>query len=171
MITQTDTLKSRQSGFTLTELMVSSTLAVAVLTAALAVVWVSMREWHGTRLFMQVSDENSRILQRMVYGSQGAGGLREADGVRVVSGTNGWTLTYKDANDEDNSYVYSRLSGTIRSFPGSFVVCSNVAFAEAVTNPAGNGMSLRVGLQKTEGRFRQVNAMDTFVQFRNRHQE
>jgi len=165
-----NTLKGRKSGFTMTELMVSWTLSVLVLAAAHGIVRTAMRQWYGTELFMRVGDRNSLVLERMVYGSQGAGGLREADGARLVSGTNGWTLTYLDADDATNVYVYTRSAGTIIYLPGPLVVCSNVVAAEATTNERNEGVSLRVSIQQTEGQFSWSNDMDTFVQFRNRQE-
>ena len=163
-----DAMKRRKAGFTLVEVMVASTIALVILTAALGVLWMSLTQWYRMDLFMRAADDNTQVLQRMVYGSDGKGGLREADGATIVSDTNGWTLTYVDADSRTNAYRYNRGPRTIVYVQRSLVLCSNVVLASATTNALNDGVTLRVVLRATEGRYSASNDMSTFVQLRNR---
>jgi len=153
---------------TLVETIVAVALFSLVLAGAYGIFFICLNKWHMSRLYMRVSYENSYIIERIVYGAEGSGGLREADSAGLVTTTNGWVLFYDDADDFTHSYQYNQPPGTIVYTPGPLLVCSNVAYASVVTNPAGNGLSVRVDIGITEGRHTWSNSMSTFVQFRNR---
>jgi hypothetical protein len=148
--------------------MVSLSIFGIVMAGALAVVWTCLQRWYRTEITMRVSQANSLAIERIVYGAEGRGGLREADAATVTAGTNGWTLTYKDAADTTRIYEYMRAQGTITQKPSGPTVCRGVVFASAVTNTAATGVGLRVDVLSTDGRFNSSNSMSTFVEFRNR---
>ena len=162
--------QTRAGGFTLVEMLVALTLSVLVLAGAWSVFLTCLRWWSSSDLFMRVSDANNQVVERLVYGSEGQGGLREADSVTVVTGTNGWTLTYHDTRSATNqSYQYNRAQGTLVHSPGGKVIGSNLTFASATTNVTLTGVSLRVDLSQTERNSCYSNSLSTFVQFRNYH--
>jgi type II secretory pathway pseudopilin PulG len=162
--------KTRAGGFTLVETLVALALSVLVLAGAWSVFLTCLRWWSNSNLFMRASDANNQVIERLVYGSAGQGGLREADGVSVVTGTNGWTLTYRDTRSATNqSYQYNRAKGTLVYSPGGVVIGSNLTFASAATNLTASGVSLRVDLCLAERNACYSNSLSTFVQFRNYH--
>jgi prepilin-type N-terminal cleavage/methylation domain-containing protein len=163
-----DTVKRRKAGFTLTEVMVSSAIGLLIVAAALGVLWMTLTQWRRTDLFLRVAADTTEVMQRLVYGSEGSGGLRESDGATIVPGTNGWTLTYVDADMRTNVYRYTTSARTIVYVPRSIVVCSNVVLATATTNALNGGVTLRVVVTVREGRYSASNDVTTFVQLRNR---
>jgi hypothetical protein len=158
-------------GLTLIELMMSIGLVAFVLAASLSVMLMCMGWWRRSELLLRVSADASRTLERLVYGPDGAGGLREADGAQVTAETNGWTLSYRDGAGVSRAYSYNAAAGTIVYVPQARVLCRHVVFAAAETNLLGDGVQLRLDLGVAEGRYVCSNSMRTFVAFRNHHDD
>ena len=169
MIIRDGSRSGRASGLTLIELVVGLALSVIVMTAAMDVFITCMRWRHRSDLFMRVSAENSGALERLVYGASGRGGLREAYGAVVTPRTNGWILTYHDASGATQTYAYDTGRRTLVYTPLSLCVCTDVVYAAATTNSAGDRLTIRLDVRTTEGRDTCSNSMSTLVGFRNVH--
>ena len=152
---------------TLTEVVISVPLFVMVMVGSYSIVLTCMHSWRRAEMFARVSYMTGQAIEKMIYGSESHGGLREAENGTVVSGTNGWTLSYLDADDIVQTYAYDQAQQTITYTPQSQLVCEHVVFASAVPDATGDGVTLRVDVMLTEGRYSSSNSMTTFVEFRN----
>lgn len=150
------------AGFTLVEVMVATSCMLVAVAGALALFGTYSRSWVITNLQRDTAGAASMALERMVYGVDSEGGLREAQGetVNVDSSGAGWVLSY----DEDRFLRYDSHLGTIVNENGS-VICENLVGASAIeTN---RGCALSVEVFESGGGRTAAKRMSSFVYFRN----
>ena len=160
-----------RAGLTMIEMLVGLGVGALVVAGTFGVFLACLKWWTMSELFMRCTYESSQVLERVVYGAEGRGGLREASEATVVTNAAGWTLTYQDAAGTNRCYQYQQTKGTIVYTPKSLVVGSNVVFSIVVTNLPPDRLTLRVDVYLRDGRFSASNSMSTLVGFRNYHED
>jgi len=166
----TDSLR-RMHGFTMTEIMVAMGVLSLVMAAAVPTFVMCQRTWARTSAELEATQEASLALARMTYGVGAQYGLRSAiaSNVWCQTGSDGWTVSYRDISGASNMFAYSRSSRTLTydgpATSNAVVIARNIVSATA-SNSA-NGMYLSVTCLYSEGRFSSSNSMSTFVAFRN----
>lgn len=157
-----------REGFSLLEAMVALTLSGVVVAGIFAVTSLCAMQWQTTDLYLGATYEAGHALECMVYGRNGQGGLREADGIALTGGADGWTANYKDADGASRSFRYDSGRRVLVFTPGTVTVSTGVAWASVLTNAAGSGANLRVDLVRHDKCHTWTNSLTTFVAFRNR---
>jgi hypothetical protein len=157
-------------GFTLHEMMISTTIMTIVIVGSWNLFSLFQRSYNETSLLRTASSGASLGLERMVYGVGTNAGLREAATGSVVMVTNtlpaSWQITFNGTNQ------YFRYSTNTQSIvdQSNKAICRHVVASQIVPSiPEGftNGCTISVTIVEKGGGRSDTNTMATFVQFRN----
>ncbi len=155
-------------GFTLVELLVSSSLSLMLMGVTLAVFVYLLRSWHEVELRMQADSDVNIAMSRIVYGMGDRRGLRCAAGVpTITTGGDGWTLVYSTGGTppQTNSFTYSKAARNLVFNPGSQIAGRDLSFAWVGTQPLSLVVTLRV--DRVDGTLNARRELGTTISFRN----
>lgn len=158
-----------RGGFTLVELVISSSVAVVVLAVSLAVFVTCYKSWHGIELRMDADRDVNMAMSHMVYGMGNLYGLRAAAAstVTLTSSGGGWTLAYQTggAAPQTNSFTYSAASSNLVFNPGSQIAGKHLSYALALVGTRSVVVTLRV--DRVDGTLNVRRELGTAVIWRN----
>ena len=157
---------NRQSGFSLSELMISIFIVMLILAGTLVAYTTHQRSWHIASLRMQTSMDASNALERLVYGVGNNSGLREveADTVSYASWPNGiWLLSYTH-NSTPKFYAYIPPWQQVVDQDFKVIMDGVVSASAAVTN---GGVALAVFVEEEKYLRTGTSTMGNFVEFRD----
>lgn len=159
----------RQRGYTLTEVLLASSVSVTVVAITMGLYIGVFKSWRGMEQRMQADREVNIALSRMVYGMGDRRGLRSASTVNI--GTNspsgGWTLTYGVALEvpQTNTIAYSPTSRTLLFNPGAQMLGTNISLAQ-ITLQA-NSLLVTLRVDRVEGSLRTTRQVGSRIAWRN----
>lgn len=163
----------KKRGFTVTEIMLATSIFGMVMAGTLSVFFVANRSWFSGDIQMRCAREADMILQRMTYGGVGVNGLRSAIFTNVAVGVTGaqWSVTYNTPDGGIYNFAYDPSAHVIRY---SDLVLSNnpaVTIGENVRTSTvsviTNGLDIMVQVGLVDGRFAATNTMTTYIRYRN----
>lgn len=158
-------MKTRRckAGFTLAELVISSTLLVMVCTGILSFYILLQNVWHRGTMAMTTSLKACTALNRMVYGASiSNAGLRSASETSVGQS---WSSGSQYITYNTNKWFrYEPTAGRISDQDGNVLVTGVQTFTGMIS---GGGITLSISLCQTTGQHSVTSSMSTFVMFRN----
>ena len=148
-------------GFTLAEMAVAMGIGTVVIAGMLTLFVTFLRSYNSTTLMRNTSSRASMALERMVYGTGGNFGLREAqtNDVTVTRPTGGWQISFTNLY-----FQYATNTHTIADQSGK-IICANIIASDASNYT--KGCRIWVTVSESAGGRTYTNAMSTFVQYRN----
>ena len=162
----------KKGGFTVTEILVATSLMAMVLAGSYSVFFVANRSWFAGDVQMRCAREADMVLQKMTYGAVGSNGLRSAIFTNVSVAITGaqWSVTYltpdggryKFANDP-STHVIQYYDLVLSN--GAVTIGANVATSTVAV--VTNGLNIMVQVAINDGRFGATNAMTTYIRYRN----
>ncbi|MDD4872845.1 MAG: prepilin-type N-terminal cleavage/methylation domain-containing protein [Kiritimatiellae bacterium] len=163
----------KRNGFSLTEVMLATSVFAMVMAGTMAVYFASNRSWYSSDVQMRCMREADMILQKMVYGIHGSNGLRSAIYTNVVFAVTGalWSVTYSTPDGYDGNFTYKPADQVIRFTDMSvsnavpLTIGENVRTSSVTMVTNGLNIMVRVGLE--DGRFVATNTLTTYVRYRN----
>ena len=163
----TQVYRSDRSGFTISELLIASSVSLIVLGVAMGVFINVMRSWHGVELRMQADRDVNMAMSRIVYGMGNRFGLRSASTATNIASGSGWTVSYLTGGTapQNNSFTYSTVSGNLVFNPGSQIAGQNLSYAWAQVQGRALVVTLRV--DRVDGTLRVRRELGTKISFRN----
>jgi len=156
---------ARRCGFTMVESVISLSISVILLSGLLSVYILCNRLWHVTGLDLSTVRKGNQCLEKMVYGVGTGMGLRGAYWVTNMGTSTNWLL--KSSNYyEQVYYQYFPASSTVvfSNATTSVVIGTNIVSSQV--SVAGNGVTIVLTLQQSDGPFPDGNVMSTFVRLR-----
>ncbi len=165
-------MKMKKGGFTVTEILIATSIMTLVIAGSLSVFLAANRSWYDGDIQMRCAREADMVLQKMTYGAVGTNGLRSAvyTNVSVLITNSLWTVTYKTPDGGQYRFAYDPANRIIQYYD---LVLSNAAVtigANITTSSISivtNGLNIMVQVALNEGRFRATNVMTTYVRYRN----
>jgi len=162
----------KKCGFTLTEVMMATSIFGMVVAGAVAVFFAANRSWFSGDIQMRCAREADMILQRMTYGGTGVDGLRSAIFTNVSVAVTGaqWAVAYNTPDARRYCFAYDPVDHTVKYYDlvlsnGASTIGQNVETSSVVT--VTNGLNIMVQVALVEGRFAATNTMTTYVRYRN----
>lgn len=159
--------RTRCGGFTLTEVLVASSVSLTVLVATLGVYLNVFKSWRGIELRMQADRDVNIAMSRLVYGMGERRGLRAANDITLTTNSSGWTVTYPAgvSAPQTNSIVYSSTAKTLVLNPGSQTLGRNILFAQVIPQARSLVVTLRV--ERVDGALQARRELGTEIFWRN----
>jgi prepilin-type N-terminal cleavage/methylation domain-containing protein len=159
--------RTRCGGFTLTEVLVASSVSLTVLVATLGVYINVFKSWRGIELRSQADRDVNIAMSRLVYGVGERRGLRCANDVTMTTNSSGWTITYPAgvSSPQTNSIVYSSTAKTLVLNPGSQVLGRNILYAKVIPQTRSLVVTLRV--DRVDGMLQARREIGTEIFWRN----
>lgn len=152
-----------KQGFTLTEVMVSLSIAMMAMAGFLTVFISSLSSSEAATVWRDADYNASMAMERMTRGTDVTTGLRQfhqAD-ISVVSENGNWTVT-DDQTAE--GFTYSATNQTISDLAGNIfindVANSSISFSN-------KRLTLSVGISSQEGKYETTREFNTTIQPRN----
>jgi len=156
-------------GFTLTEVLLASSVSLTVVAITTGIFINIFKSWKGIEQRMQADRDVNTAMSRMVYGMGDRRGIRTASTVAIANNTpsGGWTLTYgvDTAVPQTNSIVYSATADTLVFNPGSKLMATNISFASINMQLHSLVVTLRV--DRVDGAFRVQREISSRIAWRN----
>ena len=163
---------STRGGFTLVEMMMATSVLVAVVISTLSLFLNLQGSWHTYSLTSQSAQDASVALERIMYGIDTNGGMRSVASTDVAlvqsngaqGQTNGAWRLYLDGAAQARYLEYLPQAGRIVNQNGD-ALCEHLTSATVSLSSGGCEFALRVG--QSRGRRSGHSSMRTYVQFRN----
>ncbi len=154
-------------GYTLTELVVASSVTITVVAATLSIYVGIFQSWSGVELRMQADRDVNMAMSRMLYGVDSRRGIRAATELTLTSNTSGWTAKYVTAGEppQTNSFTYSETANTLVFNPGSKIVGTDITYAKAYLQAHSLVVTMRV--DRVSGRLGVRREIGTEIAWRN----
>ena len=148
---KTKTDRFGRGGFTLTELLIASSVSLTVVTATIAISLGIFKSWHELDGKMQTDHDANFAISHMLYGVDARRGIRSASDVALTQDTNGWALTYatSGSSPQTNSFTYSAQNKTLVFNPGAVTVGRNISLALLDVQSRSLVVTLRVDTVKS----------------------
>jgi len=158
---------SGRGGFTLTELLVASSVSVTVVTVTLSVYIGIFKSWRAMDQRMQADRDVNLAVSHMIYGVDSRRGLRAAREVTLDEGNGGWTLTYRTggAVSQTNSFTYSSAARTLVFNPGAKVIGRDFSLAQV--NMQSHALSITMRVDRVDGSLQVCREIGTQISWRN----
>ncbi len=158
-----------RSGYTLTEVLLATSVSVTVVALTVGLYLGIFRSWRGMEQRMQADREVNSALNRMIYGTGDRRGIRSASDVTLATNTpsGGWTLTYGIdlGTPQTNRIVYAPTTRSLVLTPGSLLIGTNITLA-AVSLQA-NSLSLTLRVDRVEGSLTARREISSRIAWRN----
>lgn len=165
----THTFCRARNGFTLVELLISSSISVVVLGVALTIFVNYLKSWHSIELRMDADRDVNLAMSHMVYGMGNNFGVRAAAAstVTLTSSGSGWTLAYQTGGTtpQTNSFTYSVASSNLVFNPGAQIAGKNLSYALALVGTQAVVVTLRV--DRVDGTLNVRRELGTTISWRN----
>ena len=156
-------------GYTLTEVLLASSVSVTVVALTVGLYLGIFKSWRGMEQRMQADREVNSALTRMVYGMGDRRGIRSASDVNLATNTpsGGWTLTYGVdlGTPQTNRIVYNPTTRSMIFNPGSLILGTNITLA-AVSLQA-NSLILTLRVDRVEGALKARREVSSRIAWRN----
>jgi prepilin-type N-terminal cleavage/methylation domain-containing protein len=156
-------------GFTLTEVLLASSISLMVVAMTTGIFISVFKSWRGIDQRMQADRDVNRAMSRMVYGVGDRRGIRTAATVSIATNTpsGGWTLTYgvDMTVPQTNSIVYSPTAKTLVFNPGSQVLANDLSFASI--NVQLHSLVVTWRVDRVSGTFRVQREISSQIAWRN----
>ena len=156
----------RKSGFTLTELLVASSISMIVAAAALSSYIYVFKTWRNMDGKITADQDLNIAVSRMIYGVGDRLGLRAASSVQL-STSGGWQVSYVTgvSTRQTNSFTYSSANQTLVFNPGSRTIARGITSASAAYLT--NSLSVTLRIDRTEGMLPVRREVGTRIYWRN----
>lgn len=158
-------MKRHLQAFTFAEVLITVTLLVLVLTAALTVYIWQQRAWQATELNIEAAHAANMALNRMIYGAGERRGLRAAQTITLTSFGDDWELNYTTPT-ENNRVEYNASEQRLVFQPGGREIGREITSASA-TRINDFVWTFEVTAQRERGRNRASFTAETEVRRRN----
>lgn len=156
-------------GYTLTEVLLASSISVTVVAITMGLYLGIFKSWRGIEQRMQADRDVNIAMSRLVYGMGDRSGLRTASKVTIATNTpsGGWTLTYATGTDvpQTNSVVYSSTAKTLVFNPGSQILGRDIS--AALINVQANSLIVTLRVSRVEGTLRVQREIGSRIFWRN----
>jgi len=155
-----------KGGFTLTELLVASSISMIVATVALSSYIYVFKTWRNMDGKVTADQDLNIAVSRMIYGVGDRLGLRAASSVQL-STSGGWQVSYVTgvSTRQTNSFTYSSANQTLVFNPGSRVIARGITSSSAAYLT--NSLSVTLRIDRTEGRLPVRREVGTKIFWRN----
>lgn len=161
----------RRSGFTLTELLIASTLMALVVGGAFAIYLSVQHFWRAVDFRMATDRQINIGMNRLIYGMGTRRGLRSAlsgSAMTYTPSASGWTLRYlagSGVNSQTNFFIYSTTTSNLTFNPGAQLVCENVSLARVlITDPT---LTITLRVDRVRGELHARRELGTAITLRN----
>jgi prepilin-type N-terminal cleavage/methylation domain-containing protein len=158
----------RSEGFTLTELLVATSLISLIVLGAVLVSITQKNMALATTLRMEADHDLNMAISRFVYGSGTRRGIRSASTASSALSGRSWTLTYVSGTDtsvQTNNFHYSASQSNITFNPGNLLIAENISSARIWVATDYVGITMRV--DRVRGRHTAVREVGTTLRMRN----
>ncbi len=161
---------SQSSGFTLVEVMIASAISTMIMVGLITFFISTYSYWSGVNLRMEADSDVNIAMSRLIYGMGDRLGLRAAaiESVAISRGAGGWAVNYDTGGftPQTNSFTYSVAGRSLKFNPGNQIAGRDIADAQLTL--ASGVLTLRLRVDKTQGKLEASREIVTKVNFRNR---